>query len=243
MLSNTDNDNHGSAGYVLYVTGFLLRREDSFNLACLCKDLYTKLGSRTFVLTLDALQQRREARALEAGHPRSAELGDPLLLLVIRNGIDIRIVEEAYDVFHKTFPESINGRWGSNELIAPHFLAAQYGRLDVLSMLYHAPGVLMYAMYGASEQTASLLIQHFDVYTEFCTRDSGVPKEIFGGLCYLAALLNMPQLLRHLLGWGVNVWAERAGRFGRTTDAWLDILYLAASEGTRDLALPCFVII
>lgn len=106
---------------------------------------------------------------------------------------------------------------------------------SINEMIQHVPSVLMYALYGASEQTACLLVQHFDLYKGFSTQGENPNMGVYGGLCYLAARLNMPQLLGHLLSWGVNIWAQRAGY---TPEDWLNLLYEMAAQGTRHLPFP-----
>lgn len=99
-------------------------------------------------------------------------------------------------------------------------------------MIQHVPGVLMYTFYGASDETACLLVQHYNLYMHFCTQGANLNMGVFEGLCYLAARLNMPQLIGHLLSWGVNIWAQRTGY---RPEAWLNMLYSVASGGTRHL--------
>ncbi|KAK8001271.1 hypothetical protein PG991_013493 [Apiospora marii] len=269
------------------IHGMLLTRQDIFTMTYTCKTLYKDLGGIQNMLQHDALQQRAEAAMVVMGEgERHEQMPAPLLLVVIRNGSSLPIVELACTVFHDSFPDCMDGRWGSEdeELVAPAFVAAQHGRLDIIQymaqngirldttmtnrqrwhdliicgeglwepsrnsvgdlvllpsineMIQYVPGVLMHAFYGASEQTASLLIQHFDLYTKFITQGDNVNMGVFGGLCFMAARLNMPQLLGHLLGWGVNTWAQRAGL--ATPEEWLNVLYGVAAEGTRHLLMP-----
>ncbi|KAK7963976.1 hypothetical protein PG996_008335 [Apiospora saccharicola] len=266
------------------IQGFLITREDSFNMTYTCKDMHKALGSMKDLLQHDAVHQRAQAQMVWLGVAERHELmPDPLFAIVICNGSNIEIVAQAFDIYIRRFRECMDGAWGFAKYDPPAFMAAMRGRSDILNlfhqrgvslqsrivkredwheliicgeglmepiqgslgdtlfrpsidlMIQHLPGVLMFAMYGSADDLACLLVQHLDLYTQFCNQGNNVPMGVFGGLCYLAARCNMPKLLRYLLSWGVTIWAQRAGY---TPTVWLTILYSAATEGTRHLPYP-----
>ncbi|KAK6858275.1 hypothetical protein PG995_005974 [Apiospora arundinis] len=112
------------------------------------------------------------------------------------------------------------------------------------AMLRELPGALLYAMWGSHDALALRLVQHYNVHQELTNNTPTVSHIAIVGLVYLAARMNMPQLLRFLLNWGgINLWANQANftnqsNWANPTTAFLTLLYQIAAQGTRELPYP-----
>lgn len=101
-------------------------------------------------------------------------------------------------------------------------------------MIDYLPGTLMYAMYGAQEDLALLLVRHFALQYDHTTIGPVVPPIAISGLIYLAARMNMPRLVAQLLSWGgPSLWTAPAG--AQRPPLLLDVVIQVAAEGTREL--------